>query len=237
MWDKIKGVITIILKKLRNKIKNLKEDFYSAKLEGFTRIWNTIIDIQIAIIYFTIVYLGVSFIMLNQVIAGIISLVVSIIYLLTSFFSEKVADFNADIAFAILQYFRRYGKVVTRKDWRNVRRKNRKLYKALRTKISFQYCYAYSRELAMYLQDVQLMYCTIQCDDGLSGHVVILKDNCIYCTNSKAHLDYEDYLKDSKGEVYKIFSKEEFVKESFFDEIREDLIRWCEERGAFCDPE
>lgn len=216
---------------------NLKEYFYSPTEENISKLLYSIIKIQIFTIYFIIAYIGVVLIMLNKKTPGIIILVSAIIYFFASRHSNKMADFYANINFEILKYLLRYGKVVTWIDWRKVKKYSKKLYRDLRSQESYRKCYLYSRKLAMCLDDAQLVYCNIQVRGRPGGHVVILKDNCIYCTNSKAHFNYEEYFKGNGGEIYKIFSKEEYSEESFFADIRQGFKEWCIERNAYCDPE
>lgn len=237
-------ITIIILKKLRDKISNLKdylhslkEDFYSGDLKNLTGVWQFIIKIQIFAIYFVIAYIGGVFIILNQKVLGAIIFGSAVIYFVASFCSEKVVDFNCNIGFKILQYLLRYGKVVSPKDWKNLRKKHRKLYKALRTKRSCGYCYLFSCALAICIKDAEVLYCTIQIDGQPSGHSVVLKNNCIYDTNQKKHYSYEFFLEDSGAEVYKIFTKDEYAKRSFFDDIRPGFVEWCKERNAYCDPQ
>ena len=175
--------------------------------------------------------------MMNQKILGAIIFGTAVIYFVASFLSEKVVYLNSKIGFEILQYLLRYGKVVSRQDWKNLRKKHRKLYKALRTKRSYGYCYCFSHALAIYLEDANVMYCTIQVDGKPSGHSVVLKNNCIFDTNAKKHYAYDFFLEYFGAEVYKIFTRDEYAKRSFFDDIRPGFVEWCKERNAYCDPQ
>lgn len=81
------------------------------------------------------------------------------------------------------------------------------------------------------------MYCTIQIDNRPSGHAVVLKDNFIYDTNDRKHYDYDEYIKEKEALIYKTFSRDEYGKDSFFDDIRQGFVKWCEENNAYCDPQ
>lgn len=132
----------------------------------------------------------------------------------------------------------RYGKVVTRKDWVYIKKNNLEFYRKILSSDSIGYCYYYSRELALLLKDAKIMYCSIEVEDGeKTGHAVILKNDCVYSTNTREHYCLNVYKKMRGFEIFKIFSEEEYRKEDFFDNIREDFVKWCAERNVYCDPQ
>lgn len=132
----------------------------------------------------------------------------------------------------------RCGKVVTKQDWINIKKSDIEFYRELLAPDSIGYCYYYSRELALLLKDAKLMYCSIEIENGeKSGHSMILKDDSVYSTNSRQHCYLEAYQKMSGFEIYQIYSREEYAKEDFFDNIREGFVKWCEERNVYCDPQ
>lgn len=114
---------------------------------------------------------------------------------------------------------------------------SRKFYRFLVTKKSRGKCYYCSWFIALFLKDAKLMYCSQKCPKGLSGHSVIVKDNCVYDTNGRRHWDYDEYIKFYDVNVYKMFSESEYRKESFFDDIRDGFVEWCAERNVYCNPE
>ena len=152
-------------------------------------------------------------------------------------FSQKIFELTAYPSYKILQRLLIYGKVVSKKDWKNVRKYCKRLYKDLISEKSYGYCYFYSWALAMYLKNAEIMYCAIQIDGRPSGHSVIVKNNCIYDTNDKKHYDYDEYIKDHEAMIYKTFSKNEYKKDTFFDDIRPGFVEWCKENNAYCDPQ
>lgn len=168
---------------------------------------------------------------------SIVICALSTIYAISAVVFSKIFELTLNLSFKILQYLLRYGKVVSRKDWKNIKKYCKRLYKDLVSEKSRGYCYFYSRALAMYLEDAELMYCAIQIEGRPSGHSVIIKDNCIYDTNDRKHYNYNEYIKDNSALIYKTFSNEEYEKESFFDDIRPGFVEWCAERDVYCDPQ
>ena len=147
---------------------------------------------------------------------------------------EKLLQWKAEY----LDNLGRYGKVVPKEDWANIKNSNIEFYRELLGQDSIGYCYYYSRELALFLKDVKIIYCCIELDNGeKTGHAMILRDDCVYNTSSKQHYYLEAYEKMRGFEVYRIFSEEEYRREEFFDNIREGFIKWCEERNVYCDPQ
>ena len=133
---------------------------------------------------------------------------------------------------------KRCGKVITYKDWKVIKKSvTQEEYIELITEKSNGYCYYYSRLIAVFLDDAQLMYCAIKIGDVLSCHAVILKNHCVYDTNERKHYDYDEYIKENEAIVYKMFSASQYRKESFFDDIREELVEWCRQNKIYCNPQ
>lgn len=81
------------------------------------------------------------------------------------------------------------------------------------------------------------MYCAQTIKDGWSAHAVIVKDNCVYDTNLRRHFDYNEYIELYHIVIYKLFSEEEYRKETFFDDIRSEFVEWCEKNNVYCNPQ
>lgn len=231
--------MVIILLKLRKKIAELKSDFYSAKT---ARLFNVlyIINFLCIVILGTFCYMigGILIFFLNLKWLGILICTISCIYMITSVSFERVRTITLRISMKILRYFLKYGKVVGKQEWENVKKNCKMLYKDLRSKKSYGYCYFYSRMLALFIDDAQLMYCAIKInEDEMTGHCVIVKNHCIYDTNAKRHYDYDEYFEMTDAIIYKMFSRKEYQKKSFFDDIRTDFINWSEEHNVYCDPQ
>ena len=228
----------IIISKIRKKIAELKEDFYSAETERLCNVWNQInfLCIICILIFFYIIG-GVFGFVFDLKALGIVICTLAIIYAISAVIFSKIFHITAYPSFRILQFLLRYGKVVTKKDWKNVKKYCKRLYKDLSSKKSKGFCYFYSWALANYLKDARLMYCAIQIGGKLSGHAVIVKNNYVYDTNDKKHYNYDEYIKENSALIYKFFSKNEYERESFFDDIRDEFVEWCKDHNVYCDPQ
>lgn len=148
---------------------------------------------------------------------------------------EWASRFSTHLLFKL---FGRYGRVVTNEDWKRIKKKCPKLYKDLFSKKSYGHCYFYSWKIALFLKDAELMYGSFKRSDGSSsGHSVIVKNNCVYDTNSRLHYDIDEYKQLLDFDVYKMFSEKEYRTKDFFDNIRDGFVQWCAERNAYCNPE
>lgn len=146
-------------------------------------------------------------------------------------FRQRILDLKQE-------FFGRYGRVVTKQDWARIKKECPKAYREMCTDKSLGYCYYYTREIALFLEDAQLLYCSIKGNDGKdTAHAVIVKNNCVYCSNARNHFEFEDYQKEFIIDIYKIFSKEEYKDENFFDNIRDDFVKWCAQHNVYCNPQ
>lgn len=128
----------------------------------------------------------------------------------------------------------RYGNVVTRQDWKRIKKNNKDIYKEIWNKNNIGRCYYVLRTLACLLEDSKIMYCSVTLKMGKkAGHAVVVKNNCIYDTNEREHFDYEEYLSENKAEVYKIFEKDIYSKPNFLKDVEKDFKIWCNERDAY----
>ena len=229
---------SIIFKKIRKEIAELKDNFFEAKSETVVKVLNYFNLCLHFVISLFIWFAGIILcLILKYRIVGLIVAIMSVVYIILATTVGKVFKMTGYMSYKLLFYlFGRYGKVVTRQDWKNVKKYGKVLYKDLFSKESYGHCYYYSRALAMYLEDAQLMYCSIPAAGEITGHSVIVKNNCVYDTNDRRHYDYEEYIK-KEVEIYKFFSEEDYRKESFFDDIRQDFVEWCAERNVYCSPQ
>ena len=238
MWENLKKEGIIIFSRVRNYVAEIKEDFYSAKEERLVKVWNKINLLCVLAISFLGYFMSFIFLLLKfNLICSIIFALISI-YFLLAIVNPKVYRLTAKTSFKIVQRLLIYGKVVTKKDWENIKKhSNKDAYKAIRTSKSKGYCYFYSRIIASYIKDAKLMYCSVKSGDHFTAHAVVLKDNCVYDTNYRTHCDYDEYIEKENATIYKIFSVDQYRKKSFFDDIREDFKKWCAERNVYCDPQ
>ena len=228
---------TIIFKKLRQRITEHKNDFFEAKAETEVRVVNWFNFYLITAIELLFAIVGLILTVCNLPIIAIVLLILTFIWYLFMI-NTKMFRMTGKLSYRLLFYlFGRYGKVVSKKDWKNIKKHCKKFYKEAFSKKSLGHCYYYSWGIAEFLQDAQLMYCSIMLKDGPSMHSVIVKNNCVYDTNQKRHFNYDEYIELYEAKVYKMFSREEYCKKSFFEDIRKDLVEWCTKNNVYCDPQ
>lgn len=227
------------MKKIRTQIKEIKEGFLTAKLKQQCPAYalaNVIFVFSIFIVIYTISAIICNFFP----VVGICMIAISVILLFVFLAWDRVISRTIPISAKIFDhFFARYGRVVSKDDWKWIKRVNKKVYKFILDKKNIGHCYAVSWMLAIFVEDAKIMYCSIACKEDVktTGHSVVVKNNCIYDTNMRKHFDFDEYIEINKVEVYKIFEEEEYCKKSFFDDIREDFKSWCAERNVYCSPQ
>ena len=226
------------MKKIRQYFNDMKEAYLTANineqlpvymLANFIFICSVFMIIHIisCIVYNYFEFVGICMI--------ICSSILFFVYILWDRAFSTTIRFSAKI---LDHFFARYGPVVSKYDWKRIKRNNKIAYKFIWDKENIEHCYAVTWVLASWLDDAKIMYCSIkgkECDR--TAHAVILKNNSIYDTNLRRHCNYDEYIKVNKAEIYKIFEKEIYSKESFFDDIRQDFVKWCKERNVYCNPQ
>ena len=130
------------------------------------------------------------------------------------------------------------GKVVSKEDWDRIRRVDKKLYDFINDERNIGHCYYMSWVLALLIEDASIMYCSANSVEGIrTGHATVIKNGYVYDTNLQRHFELKEYLEMYEVEIYKVFTKREYQSKDFFDSIRKDFIAWCQEQGAYCDPQ
>lgn len=161
--------------------------------------------------------------------------------ILCMFFHINTKAFVSTVPFSsgiLTRLFGRYGRVVTKKDWENLKKYCPIIYKDALSDKSNGHCYFYSWAIALYLKNAKIMYCGVRRKKGdYTGHAVIVKKGCVYDTNRRQHYDLKEYKKMFHVKVYKLFSRKEYATIDFFDNIRRDFADWCEKNNIYCDPQ
>lgn len=223
---------------MRELIKDLKKDFFEAKDETYLNVLNYFNCLVIFVIFIACIIISLILCFLNLEILSFIITTLSIVYLILAL-KTRVFRLTGLMSYKLLFYlFGRYGKVVSKQDWKNIKKYwSKKHYRKACTKKSKGYCYFYSWAIANFLRDAQIMYCSIQIHGRPSGHSVIVKNNCVYDTNEIKHYDFDDYIKHQEAVIYKMFSEDEYRKATFFDDIRDGFVEWCAKNNVYCSPQ
>lgn len=227
------------MKKFRQRILEMKEGFLDAKWESRLPAFVLTNVIVIGAVYWLVCYSSMIFLLYDlDYVSYTITIIASLVVAIFLFYEKAfvmILPFSISI---LLHFFGRYGRVVTKADWTNIKRKCPKGYKDIWSKKCIGHCYYYSWEIALFLENAELMYCSVKRRDGTkTAHAVIVKNNCVYCTNARRHYEIEEYKKLFDVEVYKMFSEEEYRDKKFFENIREDFKKWCVERNVYCNPQ
>lgn len=227
------------MKKFRQRILEMKEGFLDAKSEKSYHAFIFANLLVIGIVTLAICYASMIFVAFD--LDYLFYIVSATAFLGNLFFSLNSKAFSMVMPFSaklLLHFFGRYGRVVTKKDWAKIKKECPKGYREIWSKKSRGHCYYYSWGIALFLKDAELMYCSIKDNDGGdTAHAVIVKNNCVYCTNARQHFDLEEYKEMLGVNVYKMFSEEEYRTKEFFNNIRADFVQWCAERNVYCDPQ
>lgn len=228
-------------------MKKIRETFHEMEkglLEVSQETWLQAIfftnKIVIILIYLTVGFSSLFFMIFDlTIVSYIITAIATIILAVLTFNSKLFWKFGPFSAELLVRFYGRYGKVVTKEDWRKIKKKCLRLYIDIWwSRNYYGHCYFYSWCVAMLLKDAEIMFCSIDKGNGArTGHAVIVKNNCVFCTNSRQHFELEEYKKMRKVITYKMFSKEEYSSKTFFDDNREDFKKWCAEHDTYCDPE
>lgn len=161
--------------------------------------------------------------------------------ILCSFFYINTKAFISVVPFSseiLTRLFGRYGRVITKNDWENIKKYCPIIYEKALSGKSNGHCYFYSWAIALYLKNAKIMYCSVRRKNGEdTGHAVIVKKGCVYDTNRRQHYDLKEYKKMFHVKVYKFFSREEYATIDFFDNIREGFADWCAKNNVYCDPQ
>ena len=127
-------------------------------------------------------------------------------------------------------------RVISFKDWKKIKKFNKKFYHDLRSNESYCYCYDYTFDLVSILKNpkVRLIWlCAVDVQGKKYGHAVIEKNGFIYDTNLRRTFSKDKYLKISLAEIYREYSLEEYQNLKAVHQLDwDDFGKWCMDRNA-----
>lgn len=224
------------MSKIRQKISTIRNGVYDGKMNDIAELTSYVATIIPLIIIMPLCAVSFVFLFNGHYVA---SLCVTFI----SFFLTIVKEFKSPRTFLTGVYlnivywlFGKNGKVISKKDWKRIKRADTKLYHYARSKRkSCGHCYMYSLCLGFYLHKASIMYCSVRGIGGVrTAHAVLVKDGCVYDTNFRRHHDFDEYIKFFDAKVYKIFPEKIYKDYDFFKNIKGDFINWCNENDVIC---
>lgn len=216
---------------IRMKLKELKEGFLDGKMESkYEAVWlaNVIVTL---IIYLLFLIASVIMYFTNFRVFSFIIFSLSTVDLINSFLNKEA--FSATIALStkiVFNFFGKYGRVITKSDWKQIKKYSYLRYRTMISKRRFNYLSLIAWEMALLLKDAELMYCIAETDCGAIAHAVIVKNNCVYDPLYVLQFDYNEYVMMHDIEIYKKFSYEEYDDSEFPVKTLEDFSKWCVER-------
>ena len=151
---------------------------------------------------------------------------------------NKLLKLTAPFVIKIVFNIGKNGDVISKKDWRKIKRNDPRLYQDMwKSKKYFGHCYYFSRRIAMHIENSEIMYLAIWEGEMYISHAVVVKNNCVFDTNARIHFNLQEYITLNQAKVYKTFTRNEFEKDDFFSDIRQGLVQYCADHNIYCDPE
>ncbi len=228
------------MKKIRQTFLEMQKGLLDINEETWTLALCFTNIIVIGIIYLAVCFTSMIFMAFDLNIVSYTIIAIAMLMLIIFFFNDKLFCKFVPLSFKLnVYFFGRYGKVVTKKDWKKIKKNCHKFYRDMWWSKKYAgHCYWYSWFIALFLKDAELMYCSIVKENGeRTGHSVIVKNNCVFDTNQRQHYELETYKKNVEVIVYKMFSEKEYKKGTFFEDIKEDFMKWCKENNSYCGPQ
>lgn len=126
-------------------------------------------------------------------------------------------------------------KVISFKDWKIIKKRNKVLYDKARSEDCNHKCYFTSYGIANTLEnpDIKVLWICIETLNHKCGHSVIVRNDQIYDSNLRRTYNREEYLKAFKAEVFKEYSIEEYMSKANMQQTYFTFLDW-EEFGEWC---
>ncbi len=223
------------MKDIFRELSALKEGFLDAKLNNIARLSLLIYKLIVLLIALLIILASLLFFKLSFT-TLVTSITIILIFKKVLTMQQMINILVTKVCYILVKLFGRYGRVVTKNDWHNIREYAPQFYRDSISKASEGYCYDFSWIIARFIPDAKIMYCSAKkSDNSLTAHAVIVKNNCVYDTNLRRHYDFDEYIElCSITKIYKFFSFEEYCSDTFLDDIKEDFVKWCAENDTYC---
>lgn len=131
--------------------------------------------------------------------------------------------------------------VISFKDWKNIKRRCKKLYYDARSEVCNHECYATTYAIANILNnsEIKILWIAVQSAEERCGHAIILRNGKIYDSNLRRTFNYDEYFKAFNVEIFKEYSlqdylaKENLSHESCFLHLEWKAFgEWCREHNV-----
>lgn len=128
------------------------------------------------------------------------------------------------------------GKALGKKEWKEIKEHDIRLYNDLLCDECDHYCYFYSLEIARIIKDSILIWGAVEepFEEGhkFYAHAVILRNGYIYDSNMRQSAKYEDFVKLYKFKTYKQWEYNEYSRENFRARERLGFREWCKDNNV-----
>lgn len=124
-------------------------------------------------------------------------------------------------------------KVITFKDWWDIRKYSRSLYKQIRTDECKRLCYDTVYSIANVIRNPEIKIVWVSLEDYTLnqrvGHAVLKKGNYIYDSNIRRTFNIQEYFENNKVELYREFELADYLENRYEMDtlIFEDFEAWC----------
>lgn len=126
--------------------------------------------------------------------------------------------------------------VISKYGWKKIKRADVGLYMDLLSDECRNVCYYYAREIALIVKDVKLMYVSV-CDhlnnNKTCAHVIIRRNDEIYCTNFRRTFKLDDYTRFFDMKIYKEWDYQQYSNPDFRKLVKKDFVKWCNENDVY----
>ena len=171
---------------------------------------------------------------------AIIGIEVSIIYryMRKKETPEKLGEYLAE-KFQNLWLFN--WQVISFKDWKNIKKRCKKLYYDARSEVCNHECYTTTYAIANTLNnpEIKILWIAVQAADERYGHAVILRNGKIYDSNLRRTFNYDKYFNAFNAEIFKEYSIEDYLTkenlshDSCFSHLEWKAFgKWCRENNV-----
>lgn len=118
--------------------------------------------------------------------------------------------------------------VISFKDWKIIKKRNKLLYDKARSEDCNHECYFTTYAIANTLQnpEIKILWVSIDSTDHRCGHSVLVRNDKIYDSNLRRTYNREEYLKAFKTEVFKEYSIEEYMGRAKIQEKHFICLDW-----------
>lgn len=162
--------------------------------------------------------------------------VINMIIMHKSKFKKKTSE---EIGYWLIEKFQNLWllnqKVISFKDWKVIKKRNKVLYDKARSESCNHKCYFTTYGIANTLEnpDIKVLWICIETLNQKCGHSVIVRNNQIYDSNLRRTYNRDEYLKAFKAEVFKEYYIEEYMSQANMQQTHFTFLDW-EEFGEWC---